>query len=110
MVDNRKDTIMAALEDLGGQATLTVESKLMEWLIKQADLLKLATMINMNDELTKWVKDGHELAQPFEFRRKYQANLKIYASSRKSHFHSSIMTARIIRCRSFGNRCYGIYL
>lgn len=37
---------MAALEDMGGQATLTVESKLMEWLIKQADLLKLATMIN----------------------------------------------------------------
>ena len=57
---------MAALEDMGGQATLTLESKLMEWLIKQADLLKLATMINMNDELTKWVKDGHELAQPFE--------------------------------------------
>lgn len=57
---------MAALEDMGGQATLTVESKLMEWLIKQADLLKLATMINTNDELTKWVKDGHELAQPFE--------------------------------------------
>lgn len=42
----RKDKIMAALEDMGGQATLTVESKLMEWLIKQADLLKLATMIN----------------------------------------------------------------
>lgn len=51
--------------------------------LKSAELLKILTMIHPNDELTNWVKSGHELAEPFEVPIEYAGQFQALCKAQK---------------------------